>query len=126
MLVEPEPSHATGPTQRLASIWGDYRAVPPELIPRTTGIGISIKYRVDWSESLCHCGTTMHDIDIFDRRHFCGSIAGLAAICGLVRLPFGAGQGSKTLAAKQDFIVVNGWVLTHEDLAASEITPDVI
>jgi hypothetical protein len=54
---------------------------------------------------------------IIDRRFFCRSIAGLAVNVVLAKLPSGI---------EQEFLIVNGWVLTREDMAASEVTPNVV
>jgi hypothetical protein len=68
----------------------------------------------------------MHHVDIFDRRYFCCSIAGLAVNIGLGKLLFGVEQVSKVAAANQEFVIVNGWVLTREDVAASEMTRNAV
>lgn len=56
-----------------------------------------------------------------DRRRVCCSIAGLTLNAVLAKLPFESKQGLKMAAADQMFVIVNGWVLTREDIAASEI-----
>jgi hypothetical protein len=48
---------------------------------------------------------------------FC-SIAGLAIDVVLAKLPFGIEQKSKMASADQEFVIINGWVLTREDIAA--------
>ncbi len=53
-------------------------------------------------------------------------MAGLAINVVLAKLPFGVEQRSRMAAADQEFLIVNGWVLTREDIAASEVTPDVV
>ena len=62
---------------------------------------------------------------IINRRCFC-SIAGLAVNVVLAKLPFGVEQSSKMTAANQEFLIVNGWVLTREDVAASEMAHNVV
>ena len=54
------------------------------------------------------------------RRRFFSSIAGLAAS---LYIPFLA---SKVTAKDQDFVIINGWVLTREDVLGSEVTIDVV
>jgi hypothetical protein len=68
----------------------------------------------------------MYHVDIFDRRYFCCSIVGLAVNTGLAKLPFGVEQVSKMAAANREFVIVNGWVLTREDVAASEMTRNAV
>jgi hypothetical protein len=63
---------------------------------------------------------------IIDRRCLCCSIAGLAVNVVLAKLPFGGKQSSKMAAANQEFLIVNGWVLTREDVAVIEMTPNVV
>ena len=60
---------------------------------------------------------------IMCRRRFFSSIAGLAASLLFGDIPFLA---SKVLAEEQDFVIINGWVLTREDVAASKVTIDVV
>jgi hypothetical protein len=59
---------------------------------------------------------------IIDRRCICCSIVGLGLNVALAKLPFGFEHGS----TDQEFRIVNGWVLTREDTAASHGTPDVV
>lgn len=68
----------------------------------------------------------MGDFDIFNRRYFCHAIAGLAVNIGLAKLALGVGQRPRMPAANREFVIVNGWVLTREDVAASEMTPNVV
>jgi hypothetical protein len=65
------------------------------------------------------------NFDNMGRRCFCSSIAGLAVNVVLAKLPFGVEQ-SKMGAPNQEFLIINGWVLTREDVAASEMTPNVV
>ena len=58
-----------------------------------------------------------------DRRVFCRSIFGLGGSLLFGGLAFWM---PKISSADQDFVIVNGWVLTREDLAASEMTTDVV
>jgi hypothetical protein len=60
------------------------------------------------------------------RRYFCCSIVGLAVSVVVAKLPFEIEQWSKISTADQEFPIVNGWVLTREDLATSEMTTDVV
>jgi hypothetical protein len=55
-----------------------------------------------------------------NRRYFCCSIGGLAINVALAKLPF---RGSKIATTNVEFVVVNGWVLTREDLALSQMIP---
>ena len=61
-----------------------------------------------------------------DRRRVCWSIAGLTLNAVLAKLPFEGKQELKIAAADQMFVIVNGWVLTREDIAASKITFNVV
>ena len=61
-----------------------------------------------------------------DRRRVCWSIAGLTLNAVLAKLPFEGKQELKMAAEDQMFVIVNGWVLTREDIAASEITFNVV
>jgi hypothetical protein len=63
---------------------------------------------------------------IIDRRHFCCSTAGLAVNFFLAKLPLGIKQRPEMAPANQEFVIVKGWVLTREDLAVSEMTPNVV
>jgi len=56
---------------------------------------------------------------ILDRRRFCWSITGLAANVALARLPFGIEKWPKIAALDQEFLIVNGWVLTRKDVATA-------
>ncbi len=67
-----------------------------------------------------------NNLDNMGRRCFCGSIAGLAVNVVLAKLPFGVEQRSKMVAPNREFLIINGWVLTREDVAASEMTPNVV
>jgi hypothetical protein len=68
----------------------------------------------------------MRHFDILDRRHFFGMITGLAVNIGLLKLPFGVEQRSTIVAPNREFVIVNGWVLTGEDIAASEMTRNAV
>ena len=59
-----------------------------------------------------------------NRRCFLWSMAGLAV--SIPNLPFETEQHSKIPTVDQDFVIVNGWVLTREDVAASKVTIDVV
>ena len=61
-----------------------------------------------------------------NRRHFFCSIVGLTVSVVVPKLPFEIKQWSKLPTADQGFLIVNGWVLTREDFAASEATHDVV
>ena len=60
---------------------------------------------------------------VMGRRGFFRSIAGLAASLLFGRLPIWA---SKAPIGDQDFVVINGWVLTREDVAASKVISDAV
>jgi hypothetical protein len=64
----------------------------------------------------------MRYFDIFGRRKFFGMITGLAVSIGLMKLPFEAKQRPAMAVQKPEFVVINGWVLTGEDIAASKMT----
>jgi hypothetical protein len=51
-------------------------------------------------------------------------MAGLAV--SIPNLPFETEQHSKIPTVDQDFLIVNGWILTREDVATSEIVHDVV
>lgn len=61
-----------------------------------------------------------------DRRHFCRSTVGLGIAGVLAKLPLTGKQKFKMTAEGQGFLIVNGWVLTCEDVAASGMTLDVV
>jgi hypothetical protein len=63
---------------------------------------------------------------IVDRRYVCRSIAGLATNAVVANIPVGIEQKSSAMTAKQGFLIVNGWVLTREDVAARDVLPDVV
>ena len=60
-----------------------------------------------------------------DRRKLCYSIIGLALNVTMASLPFGR-QRLKMATADQEFLIINGWILTREDLIASELARNVI
>lgn len=60
------------------------------------------------------------------RRGFCGFVASMAFSIVLARLPSELEQLSKIASADQDYLLINGWVLTCADIAAAEMTPDVV
>jgi hypothetical protein len=62
--------------------------------------------------------------DFINRRRFFCSISGFAASVVAPMLPFEIKQWSKMPTAEQGFLIVNGWVLTREDI--SESTHDVV
>jgi hypothetical protein len=64
--------------------------------------------------------------DSTSRRYFFRSIAGLAAGMVVARLPIKIKKKLEASTGDEDFIIVNGWVLTREDFAESEAQPDVI
>ncbi len=59
-----------------------------------------------------------------NRRGFFYSMAGLAV--SIPRLPFAIKKFLKTPFDDQDFVIVNGWVLTHGDFVASKVNQDVV
>jgi hypothetical protein len=60
------------------------------------------------------------------RRRFCRSLAWLAAGAVVGRLPPASAASSITAIEQGEFVVVNGWVLTREDVAMMELTPDAV
>ena len=60
-----------------------------------------------------------------DRRSVSCSLGALAISVVLARLPYGVEQSSKMAAADQQFLIINGWVLTREDMAESAVTVNV-
>ena len=68
----------------------------------------------------------MRDVDIFDRRYFCCTIAGLAVNIGLCSTPIARLARPRMPAGNREFVIINGWVLIGEDVAASEMTPNVV
>ncbi len=63
---------------------------------------------------------------IVDRRCFCGSIVGLAVGVIVTKLPSEAQRLSKRTGAGQEYLIVNGWVLSREDFAVAEIMRHVV
>ena len=61
---------------------------------------------------------------MIDRRCFCFSIAGFAGVAA--QLPFGIIRKSQMVPAAHEYLIVNGWVLTREDVTASETTPNAV
>ena len=60
---------------------------------------------------------------VIDRRGFCSSIFGLGGSVLFGHLAFSV---SKSSFADEDFVIVNGWVLTREDVASSKPTSDAL
>jgi hypothetical protein len=60
-----------------------------------------------------------------DRRSVCCSIAGSALNAVLAKPSFGNKRWLEMPTTDQ-FVIVNGWVLTREDIAAGEIAPNVV
>jgi hypothetical protein len=60
------------------------------------------------------------------RRFFCCSIAGLAINALRARLPVAIEQGSNLAPANREFLIINGWILTTEDMTASKMTSNVV
>jgi hypothetical protein len=61
-----------------------------------------------------------------DRRRFCGSVAGLIVGSFIPRLPFGTAWSAETISGGPDYFVLNGWVLTREDLGTMEWPHDAV
>ena len=61
-----------------------------------------------------------------NRRRFCDAVTGLLASSFLAKLPFGSKQSLKTSAEDLEFLVVNGWVLTRDDVVTSKLTHNVV
>jgi hypothetical protein len=61
-----------------------------------------------------------------NRRRFFEGISGLAVSVVVPKLPFETEQRSEKPAADRGFLIVNGWVLTREDLVGSEVTRDAV
>ena len=57
-----------------------------------------------------------------DRRSVCGAIVGIGVTGVLEGIPFRTVLG----LTGQEFLIVNGWVLTREDVAATDVTRDVV
>jgi hypothetical protein len=62
---------------------------------------------------------------VLDRRGFCSSIAVGAVSVIFAKLPFAAEQSLHLANTDQEFLVINGWVLTSEDFAETEMTNHV-
>jgi len=60
---------------------------------------------------------------VINRRGFCSSIVGLVGSMLFGHLAFFMPKSS---SADQDFLIVNGWVLTREDVASSKPTSDAL
>lgn len=63
---------------------------------------------------------------VADRRGFCTSIAGWVVGIIFANFPFAAEQSLHVANTDQEFLVVNGWVLTRGDFAGSEMTNHVV
>ena len=61
---------------------------------------------------------------IIGRRRFLSSIASLTASLLFGDIPFFL--ASRVSVKEQDFVILNGWVLTREDVAASKVTIDAV
>jgi len=53
-------------------------------------------------------------------------IAGVAVNVVLAKLPFGNERLSKMTSLDQEYVIVNGWVLTRGDFAAAEMASNVV
>jgi hypothetical protein len=60
-----------------------------------------------------------------DRRNVSCSLGALAINVALTGLPIGIEQPSKSAAVDRQFLIINGWVLTREDMTESPVTIDV-
>jgi hypothetical protein len=58
------------------------------------------------------------------RRRFLGCAASLAASLLFGQIP--SFLASNRPVEEQDFVILNGWVLTREDMATSKATSDVV
>lgn len=63
---------------------------------------------------------------IVRRRSFVRSMAGLALGAVAAELPFGAERSSKTAGLDHGYLIVNGWVLTREDLETARVALNVV
>jgi len=63
--------------------------------------------------------------NFFDRRRFLWSIACLAMAGPILQFPR-KGSWPKIPGGDGDFLIVNGWVLTREDFASSEVVHNVV
>ena len=63
---------------------------------------------------------------VLDRRGLCSSIAGLAVGAIAAKLPLGAVLSPETAIEDPEYLIVNGWVLTRNDVAAMGLQPDAI
>jgi len=55
-------------------------------------------------------------VAILDRRGFCSSIVGWAVSIVVAKVSFGAEPSLIVASADEEFVFVNGWVLTREDV----------
>jgi hypothetical protein len=55
---------------------------------------------------------------IVRRRYFLRSIIGLAFGAAVAELPSGAEQSAGAASMDTEYLIVNGWVLTREDVAS--------
>ena len=74
---------------------------------------------------LQNVNTMRHLLTMIDRRYFCYSLATVASNVLVAKLAFGARKRLKMTTGEQEFLIVNGWVLTREDVAASQ-SADVV
>ena len=65
----------------------------------------------------------MRQTQVMGRRTFLGSIAGLAVSSWFGSFPFLA---LKVSSAGEGFVIINGWVLTRDDMDQIEVTMDVV
>ena len=53
-------------------------------------------------------------------------MTGLIVGAVVARLPLGAARLSELATENQEYLIVNGWVLTREDIATMDLPADVI
>ena len=63
---------------------------------------------------------------VMDRRRFCSSIAGFVTSVIVVKPLFPVEQALMMATAHEGFVIINGWVLTREDVAASDMIANVV
>ena len=63
---------------------------------------------------------------VMDRRRFCSSIAGFVASAIVAKPLFAVEQMLVMANAGEGFVIVNGWVLTREDVAASNMIANAV
>jgi hypothetical protein len=63
--------------------------------------------------------------DIISRRYFCYLIIGFGVHAAMAKTPFAGNQSSKMRVEDPEFLIINGWVLSRQDITAGP-SPNVV